>query len=114
MRGYGCHMVRQRPSSTRARLLSPAVLDPYPEDEILEGALVVEPLPGQALVEQLASCSAELDLVRGSLRVALALLSQWLMYDVGCAAPPRGPSLELVRGWVRAERAVAAAGAPRI
>lgn len=89
------------------------VPDPYPDDEILEGAVVVERSPGQALLEELAYRSAEVDVLRGFLGAALGLLSQWLMYDVGCATAPRGPSLELVRGYVRAERAVAAAGSSR-
>jgi hypothetical protein len=88
------------------------VPDPYPDDEILEGSLVDEPAPGQALLEELAYRSAEVDVLRGFLGAALGLLSQWLMYDVGCAAAPRGPSLELVRGYVRTQRAVAA-GTPR-
>lgn len=73
---------------------------------------MVELAPAERLAEELAYRTAEVDVLRGFLGAALDLLSQWLMYDVGCAAAPRGPSLELVRGYVRAERAVAAASSP--
>jgi hypothetical protein len=88
----------------------PVVPDPDPPsldgDEILEGAVVVEEPPGDGLMEELARRAAEVVVLRRTLRLSLMLLSDWLMYDVGCAAPPRGPSLALVRGWVQAERAV--------